>query len=111
MGCYKNQNIPLAASLIAISNYNISNCTQHMEKKHGNDSIGEHFRYDTSHTSSASLASKSTLFIKTGKETSNMLVTKTIMPELIIERGNNLLLQFMHSSNMTARHLNSPFIS
>jgi len=90
MGCYKNQNIPLAASLIAISNYNISNCTQHMEKKHGNDSIGEHFRYNTSHTSSASLASKSTSFIKTGKETSNTLVTKTRMPELIIERSNDL---------------------
>jgi hypothetical protein len=112
--------------VVALKGNNPSNCKQHMTNKHKHDMPGKEFRMHI--LESESVASSSIQKLMGSSATSGSAVAravsssasvgggssvgafpfaKTKIPKLIIQRGNDLQLQFMRSCNIAARHGNS----
>jgi hypothetical protein len=118
MDCFKKDMRPLNMATVALKGFNNSNCKQHMNSQHKEDLWGKQFRMylEEEEGGVSSQLSKGGFFsTKSVAEESQSTCAvvphafaKTKIPKLIVQRGNDLQLQFMRSCNMAACHGSSP---
>jgi hypothetical protein len=122
VACFNNDMKPLNTCIVVLKNWNNSNCKQHMSTHHKEDIVGKQYRIDTAESGEAgalSLLKKESsgassvaraLAEQDGGDSVSVrpfLFSKTKIPKLIIQRANDLQLQYMRATNMAARHGNS----
>ena len=116
--------IPLNTCIVVLRNWNNSNCKQHMSTHHKEDLVGKQYRIDT--VESGEVVVLSTLKKEStggalsvarahadqdGGDSLSLRpfsFSRTKIPKLIVQRANDLQLQYMRATNMAARHGNSP---
>lgn len=111
----------LASSLVCTYGNNVANCKQHMASNHKDDLWGRQFTVDSEELGEKESSTKmkhnatrsiqqlfSTAGSSVGNEANRHAFAGTKMPKLIVERGNDLQLQFMRSCNVAAWHGNNP---
>ena len=122
--CFHNELKPLASCVVSLRGFNNSNCKQHMDSKHKDDLCGKTYRMhleESEDVASTSITrrgplSRGPLSIRSvGEESAGQAgqsgthpFGRTKIPKMIIQRGNDLQLQFMRSCNVAACHGNSP---
>jgi hypothetical protein len=115
--CFRNELMPLTGCVVSLLGNNNSNCKQHMVSKHKEDLWGKQYKVDTEGTGNtgASLSSKKkagsgSVAHSLGEPSpSGCFFSRTNkVPQMIVQRGNDLQLQFMRSCNVAACHANSP---
>ena len=121
MMCYKNPLKSLEACLCATHGFSPSNLVKHLSTMHKNEAVLQQFVTDNVHANGGEEkksnnrvdgvlqvgSSQHLAATVTNNSSFSNAFGKTKLPQIIIERGNHLMYQFMRSCNIAARHSNS----